>query len=196
MTFDELVAEVIILTNRPELLARTESAVRAATLKMHHTDYYSKDLFETGVAFEDLNFRQHFGYQDLINNFRSFKHLRKASDACDEEGDFFDIITPDEILDEYGKNRSDIAYVAGRTLEIRSSTEFRFAHLACYVHPILLKNDYCSWIAQQYPFAIVYEATRTIFKGIGYDEQAATYTGLTGEEIGLLKLSCIQDTGY
>lgn len=196
MTFDELVDDVITLTNRPDLVARTDSAVRAATLKAHHLDFFSKDLFETGVNFEELNFKHSFDYTGLVSNFRAFKYLRKASDACDDTGIFFDIITPDELLDSYGSNRTDIAYVAGRALEIRSSNEFQFALLSCYVHPVITKSGYCSWIALQYPYAIIYEAVRTLFKGIGYDEQAVEYSRLTGEEFELLKLSNIQDVGY
>ena len=49
MTFDELVAEVYLLTARGDLTAETQSAVKAATLKAHKSDFFSKDIFETGV---------------------------------------------------------------------------------------------------------------------------------------------------
>lgn len=194
--FDDIVQDVYALTNRPDLETETEYAVRSSTLKLHHTDFYSKDLYETGIEFPALSYRQQLDYISVVPNLRAFKYVRKAEDACDDAGDFICIITPDEILDSYHQNRTNVAYVAGRVLEIRSSTQFDKALLGCYVHPIVKKGEYCSWIAEQYPYAIVHEATRVIFKTIGYDEQAATYERLVAEAVMLLKLSNVQDIGY
>jgi hypothetical protein len=191
-----LINDVYELTKRPDLKAETEYAVRISTLKMHQTDYYSKDIFETGVDFDEKTFLQTLDYIGLVPNLRSFKYFRKTDEDCDDAGDFIDIISVDEILDSYGRNRTDIAYVAGRILSIRSSTDFDKAYMGCYVHPIVTDNDYCSWIGEQYPYVIVQEATRVIFKTIGYDEQAATYERLVAEGVILLKLSALSDVGY
>ena len=196
MTFDELVEEVFLLTDRRDLTAETKSAVKAATLKAHQSDFYSKDIFETGVEFTDKNFRQSLDYVSLLSNFRAFKYFRIVQDQNDDAGTFLEIISPDEILDSYGQGRRNIAYVAGRVLEIRSATEFTKALLGCYVNPIVREGAYISWVAEQFPYAIVYEAVRTLFKTIGYDEQAATYSQLTGEAYSLLKMSGLSDVGY
>jgi hypothetical protein len=194
--FEDLVDAVFTITNRPDLLAETESAVKAATIKAHHLDYFSKDLYEEGIQFTTSAYRQSFDYIQVIDNFRAFKYARKAEDACDDTGDFFTIITPEEILDSYGCQRADIAYVAGRVLEMRSSTEFNYFLLGCYVHPIVRTGAYCSWVALQYPDAIVYEAARVVFKAIGKSDESQQYTSLTGEAYEMLKLSNIQDIGY
>jgi hypothetical protein len=196
MTLTELIAEVYVLTNRPDLVAETASAIKAATLKAHRTDFYSKDIYETGISFTTLEYKQALDYITLFSNFRAFKYLRKADSATDDTGVFFEVITPEEVLDSYGINRTDIAYVAGRTLEIRSSTEFQYGLLGCYVLPIVTTVGYSSWVAEQNPFAIIYEACRVIFKSIGYDEQSNTFTRLVAEEYELLKLSALSDVGY
>lgn len=196
MTFDELVAEVYLLTNRSDLVGETESAIKQATLKAHKTDFYSKDIYETGVEFTTAGFRQSLDYAALISNFRSISYLRRVEDELDDTGTFFDIITPLELLDSYGKGRTDIAYVAGRVLEIRSSVSFTKILLGAYVLPIIRTGAYTSWVAEQFPFAIIYEACRIIFKSIGYDEQSATFTGLVAEEYAELKISALSDVGY
>jgi len=196
MTLNELIAEVYTLTNRPDLTAETLSAIKAATLKAHRSDFYSKDIYETGISFGSLEYRQGLDYITLISNFRAFKYLRKADSAIDDTGVFFTVITPEEVIDSYGKNRTDIAYVAGRTLEMRSSTLFQYGLLGCYVLPIVTTNGYSSWVAEQNPFAIIYEACRVIFKSIGYDQQSSTFTGLLSEEYELLKMSAVADVGY
>lgn len=196
MTFDELVQEVYDLTNRPDLTAETASAVKAATLKAHQSDFYSKDIHETGVEFTTASYTQSLDYITLISNFRSLKYLRRVTDENDARGKFFEILTPEETLDSYGINRTDIAYIAGRVIEIRSSVEFSKMLLGCYVLPIVRTGAYKSWVAEQHPYTIIREAARVIFKTIGYDEQSATYEGLVAEEFALLRMSALSDVGY
>ncbi len=196
MTFDELVAEVYLLTNRPDLVGETKSAIKAATLKAHKSDFYSKDIYEVGVEFDDLDYRQSLDYITLLSNFRTFKYLRIVTDENDDLGTVIEIVSPEETLDSYNCNRSDIAYVAGRVLEVRSSTEFTKCLLGCYVLPIVREDDYLSWVAEQFPFVIIYEAVRVIFATIGQMEESNGYRGLVAEEFNLLKMSALSDVGY
>ena len=196
MTYAELVIEVYALTNRPDLVAETASAIKAATLKAHLSDFYSKDIHETGVGFPTSAYIQSLDYISLISNFRALKYIRRVEDATDDIGKFFQVLTPEETIDSYGINKTDIAYVAGRVLEIRSSVSFSKLLLGCYVLPIITEGAYSSWVAEQHPYAIIKEAARVIFKTIGYDEQSAAYERLVAEEYSLLKLSALSDIGY
>jgi len=198
MTFDELVAEVYILTNRPDLTAETSSAVRAATLKAHSSDFFSRDLYEVELAFEESTYIQSMDIYSLFGNYRAAKYVKRY-DAADgpENGTFIEIVTPDELLDSYQRNRSDIAYIAGRMLQIRACVNFQSAILGAYMYPIVTPvGDYSSWVAQLQPWAIINEAARVIFKMIGYDEQSAQYNTLVAEEYQLLKMTGISDVGY
>lgn len=196
MNYNELVQEVYTLTGRPDLTGETASAIKAATLKAHTSDFYSKDIYETGIQFESTDYRQSLDLYNLISNFRAIKYLRRVTDANDDEGTFIEIITPEELLDGYGSNRSDVAYVAGRVLEIRSSVEFQYALLGCYVMPIVRVEAYSSWIADLYPYAIVHEAVRIVLATIGYVEEAARYSQLVAEQYALLKMNNLSDVGY
>lgn len=196
MLLSELITEVYNLTNRPDLVTETTSAVKAATLKAHRSDFFSKDIFETGVEFTTTNFRQSLDYITLLSNFRALKYLRRVEDENDDAGTFFEIISPEEVLDSYGIGRTDIAYVAGRVLEIRSSVTFTKMLLGAYVFPPVTDAGYLSWIAEQHPYAIIYEAARIIYKAIGQDDQSAQITQLVAEEYNLLKLSGLSDVGY
>ena len=50
-TFTELCNDVYTMTKRPDLVAETKLAVKAATLKAHQSDFYPKDIYETGIQF-------------------------------------------------------------------------------------------------------------------------------------------------
>lgn len=199
MNFDQLLKEVYIITNRPELVAETSSAIRLATLKAHHLDFFSRDMVEKVVKFNEKSYKQSIDLYALASNYRAAKYFRLTDgDDCDDViGSFIHMITPDELLDSYGRNRVNVSYVAGRMLEIKASIEFDTAIFGFYVNPIVTPSgSYGSWVANTHPGAIINEAARVIFKMIGYDEQSASYNTLVGEEYSLLKITGLSDVGY
>lgn len=184
-SFAELVSDTYILTNRPDLVNETKLAVKAATLKAHQSDFYPKDLYETGISWPTPDYIQSIEYRTLVPRWRAFKYLRKYSNSV--PGAFIQLLTPEQTLDRYSINKEDICYLAGEMLEIRSSTADNYMILACYLNPILDENSYSSWIALDHPYSIVYEAARSIFKQIGWDEQAAAIKQEVAEQYQILK---------
>lgn len=195
MTFDELLEEVYLITNRRDLVAETASAIKSATLKAHNTDFRSKDLYETGIQWDTAEYRQHIDYITLVSNFRAIKWLKRVEDENDEIGVQFCIVTPDELLDDYNQMRSDVCYVAGRIIEIRSSVKFSRALLSCYVNPIVRTGAYSSWIAMLQPNAIIFEAASLILRAIGENEKVVYFTALRNEEYQLLTINHTTDQG-
>jgi hypothetical protein len=198
MNLAELQAEVYTLTNRPDRVAETLSAVRAATLKAHNSDYYYRDLYETAVVFSSSEFFQQVDYQSLVPRWRAFKYLRKLDTTVTPNvpGKFFDLVVPENVLDDYAVHREDICYVAGQNLQVRSSTAFQYALMGCYIHPDITVATYSSWIAVDNPWAIIYEAASAVFKMIGKSEEGVSYKLLAGEQYAELKISNIVANGY
>ncbi len=198
MNFEQLLAEVFIITNRPELVAETSSAIRLATLKAHHSDFFSHDIVERQVKFDDCLFKQSIDLFALASNYRAASYFRLTdSNNCDDViGPFIEMITPNELLDSYGRNRVNVSYVAGRMLEIRAGVEFDTAVFGFYVNPVVTPSgSYGSWIAQIHPGAIINEAARVIFKMIGKSDESAAYKVLVAEEYELLKITGLSDIG-
>jgi hypothetical protein len=58
---------------------------------------------------------------------------------------------------------------------------------------------YSSWIADNYPFLIVYKAAGTVFRKIGQDDSTKAYvdpeTGLFAEQLAIFKNTNILQTG-
>ena len=194
-SFAQIKADVITLTNRPDLSNETELAIRQATLKAHHSDYYPKDLFETGIRFPSAAYLQDLEYKTLIPRFRSLKYIRK-SDADNADGLFLDILTPDAVLDQFKRDRENVCYLAGDTIHIRSNTQLEYIFFGCYVHPVTDVVGYRSWIADEYPYCIINEAAATVFKAIGFDEMAASYRQLAQEFLAEMRSNSILAEGY
>ena len=195
MNLTELQAEVITITGRPDRVAETLLAVRQATLALHQCDYFYKDLYETGISFTSSAYLQELEYRSLLPLFRSLKFLRKA-DSSGTPGDFFEVVQPESIIDGFGYDRTNVCYVAGASIEIKSSTEFQYALLGCYLNPNITTVGYNSWIALDHPYAIVFEAAEKVFKMIGKTEEFAAYKLLRDEEVQRLKISNLQALGY
>lgn len=196
MTLTELIAEVYTITNRPDLVGQTLTAVRSATLKLHQSDYYYKDLRETGVSFVSALYTQQLEYRPLFPKWRALKYVRKTDVAGTDTGAFLELVVPENVLDNYKQNRNDICYVAGEVIQIRSSTQVQYIILGRYDNPDITQSGYDSWIALDHPYAIAFEAASTVFKMIGDTDQFAAYTQLAAMQLVELRNSNIIAAGY
>lgn len=196
MNLAELTAEVYTITGRPDRTAETLTAIKAATLKAHQSDYYYKDVFETGVAFDAAAYLQQLDYRTLIPLWRSVKYVRKYDFTNSAPGNFLDLVVPELVLDAYKVEKTNIYYVAGASLNIKSDTSEQYYLLGCYVNPDITATGYNSWIAKDHPYAIVFDAAATVFKAIGKDDEAAAYRSLNAEQLAMLRTSNIVANGY
>lgn len=208
MTLTELIDAVYTLTNRPDLTAETQLAVQSATLKMHHTDFYYKDIAESQIS---LPYEAYLVQLDTkqFDRYRAFSYIRKFNPTGTDPlsglvtgtpGDFIKILVPAQVLDEYGVDKTNIAYVAGSSINIRSSGLIQYLLAGWYRNPVITPvANYESWIAVDHPFSIIFDAASQVFKSIGFDEQARKYDapdGLVAQQIAMIKLSNIQAVGY
>jgi len=196
MTLAELIQEVYTLTGRPDRVAETLSAVRSATLKCHQSDYYYKDILESGLAFDAASYVQNLDYRALLPRWRALKYLRKYDNSSGTPGRELDIIPPDLVIDSYKSQRTDICYVAGAYVQINSSTQEQFYLLGCYLNPDITEAGYTSWVAQDHPYAIIFDAAATVFKSIGKDDESSAYRNLMGEQMTMLRASNITPVGF
>jgi len=198
MNLSELVTEVYAFTTRPDLVEKTKSAVKAATLKMHHVDFFDRDLHENGINLgASLNI-QNFEYKALFPLWRALKYIRylDITTTPATPGDFFDVIAPEQVLDSYKVTKTNVCYLAGANLQINGLAAFQYILLGHYEHPDITDAGYNSWIAQEHPYAIIYEAARNVCKFIGKDQEYTRLENSVAEEIQLLKATAVQTRGY
>lgn len=203
--FQSLIDKVVIETNRPDLaLTRIPQAVLSATLAMHTLDFFPKDLLTADVVFDNTPTGTPAYIQTLdtavLPRIRALAYVRKWDPSFNSYElvpsllpplsnnilgipvcagislAFMEIITPDDIIDDYGYLKQDVAYLAGDQLVMKSSTALPMAKLGWYAFPATdIENgfaNYQSWVASQYPFTIVYEAAASVFGAVGMNEAA------------------------
>ena len=211
-TFAQLCAAVYTETNRTDLLAETQQAVAAATLKLHtyKGEFFYKDLATGFGTFDTDGVSQAAFIQTLdtavFPRFRSLCYLRKwdpnyntsqlnpnvlpplygslqasgytlANSQIALRG--LKVLSPQDLMDDYWTEKVDVCYQAGNTIMIKSSTALSQFQIGFYQYPLIDQQNnfanYTSWIAQEYPYAIVYDAAGTVFSKIGQADAAAMY---------------------
>jgi hypothetical protein len=180
-TLTDLMNNVYTLTNRPDYVSETMLAVQRATLKAHQRDFYSKDLFETGIQFPSADYYQTLEPKSINAAYRSLKYLRKYDAVNSCPGKFLTNCGPLDLFDEYGYSKTDIYYQAGIEVNIRMSTQEQFMLLGMYVHPVVTEAGYLSWIADEFPDAIVAEAAANVFGSLGFIGQRDYYRKMVQE---------------
>ena len=187
MNFSDLVEEVKTITARPDLQSKAESAVSAATLKAHNSGFYYNDLVELAVQFDEPRRIQTFDPTDVSSYYRRVKYMRIWDGDVDGEArEFLEHINTEAALDTYGYLRLNVFYMAGKFLQIRTYAELDKILFGFYRYPDITSGGFSSWIADEMPWAIIWEAARTIFNQIGYQEQASQMQALVREQYSQL----------
>lgn len=198
MNFTELCNEVQIIVKRPDLADRIQSAVRAATEKLHSLDFWYRDLVEVPVQFDTEMYIQNFDPRQVIPKFRKTKYIRIWEGGVDGRPTvFLDPIQIEEAIDSYGYTKTNVFYMAGQLMQIRTTCSILRVLFGAYKFPTVTPSDqFSSWIADDYPWGIVYEAARTIYRSISMDEAAAQYERLTAEIVSEMRRSCVEDVPF
>ena len=194
VSFSSLVSDVYTLTNRPDLVNETALAVKAATLKAHQFDDWIKDFQEQSISFSSADYYQTLDYKSIFPLWRKPRYVR-ILDSSGTPSTILEYIPPEKVVDSYGANRVDVFYVAGAEVQIRTLAAQQYFAVGYYSNPDVTTTGFNSWIADDHPFAIIYEATAIIFKTIGYDEQVPIYRQMVGEQLQLLRQHAITGTG-
>jgi len=226
MNFQELVAQVVVDTNRPDMGFVTDggsgeipNAVCSAILALHAKDKFYKDIVTSQVKFDSAAYIQTIDTQALPR-FKDLKYFRKNDPSFAQFQQDPTVMQPllfygyggysvpqtitaatklikcidvSEIFDDYGAERLDVAYQAGSTIFIKSSTALLYGLIGYVAYPNIDQTNFGanmnSWIMNEFPYAIIYWASAKIFASIGQQEMSRAYTSQTGlvtEQVDLL----------
>lgn len=174
-SFAQLCADVITKTGRPELIAETQLAVRTATKFLHLRELYLRDSQEDLFTFTNPDFIFQFDTAQF-ERYRKIRYIKKydlVQQATKEtDADKISECGADNLFDRYNNRKTNIFYVAGNSLNLRSSTQESAFIISWYKYPTVDPNNYNSWIAELYDPAIIDYATAEVFEAIGRQDDA------------------------
>ena len=192
MNITELVQAVYTETNRPDLVQETLQAVLEATLSLHTMDSWFKDIIEARVAFDDPTLYIQALDTYALPRYRNMAYVRKNDPVLTQweqtsgilpqqyrwpPGQFNFLVRKDisVVLDAYGYELNDIWYKSGNQINMKSSTPLKYAMVGWYAFPDLQPATFNSWIANEFPYAIIYRAAGGLYSKIDQDKAAMMY---------------------
>ena len=168
-TFNDLVDLVYTITNRPDLVAETEYAIRVATLKAHNSDEYIPDkvvaLVTPVAAAETSTF-------EIDTTAAPFVRFRKELAVTNYPiTQTYDLLDVTEVFDAYGYLNYNSYYRVGTSITIRALAAEQ-ARVVYLQRPDVTTATYSSWIADTFPDMVAQGAASIIFDTTGKkDEQ-------------------------
>ena len=176
-TFAELEALVVEQTRRPEVTSITQSAIRTATLRAHHVDFFRRDLQIGQLPYtpSNVSFYDFSNIYSSLTRLRSFQKLEgvDATTATPvEELEYRDI---DDLYDSDNVRRLSIYNMIGSTLRIYPQMPTGVLNLYYYANPITSSVGYSSWIANDFPDELAMWAAAIVFARTGFAEMAKEF---------------------
>lgn len=209
-TIDSLADDVYTITNRPDMVVETAVAIRKAIRKVHGADTFKRDLKVQRLnmsTYTPVAPNQYRWALELSNfeRFRRPKNIQYPPDlvppihtpaplidwpAGYQRSRTFEEISVDNLFDSYGWEKPNFYYIAGNTLMVKSGWYVDFLDLAYYQWPLIPSSTSAtltSWIADQFPDAIVEEASSLVFKMIGKDDEYNRFAQMFAENLSIIK---------
>jgi hypothetical protein len=169
MTFNELVAEVQIWVNRPDMDAAIRSAVRAVTLKYHRKEKFWRDLESVSLVGLPLDTVQLVDINTWLPGFRQLLSVEGAT-----------IVEAHDLYDENGLARTNIAFVAGTSLNLKYYGARSSSVISYYKDPVVSPEaSYASWIADTQPDLIIAGAAA---RALAWKNESEIFAAATLEE--------------
>jgi hypothetical protein len=183
MTYQEIFDEVKLLSKRFDIDDKIAIAIRMATLRLHRTDFYYRDLIEAQVYWTAADTIVDLNVVTWLYNYRSVQYVRYWDPDTLLLGKMLDPIDPRDVLDEYNYERLDRWYNAGDVLKMRFSVPTRGAQIGYFSSPIVHPTtQYNSWIAVDMPDIIIQSALAYLFNMTGKQEEARAINIMVGLE--------------
>jgi hypothetical protein len=196
MNLTELQDKVVEITGRPDLSALTLSAIQSATLKAHRFDYFPKDLFQGVIDTGSSSSEKELSTTLALPRFRTMNFIRVYDIVTGKPTLEFNIIDALNLNDMYGVQRPNVAFLAGDNFRLKAATAFQYLYVSYYTDPVITTLGFASWIANNYPFAIIYEAAAQVFRSIGQMEKFRSQRDLVSDELTIIRTTSIQQVGY
>lgn len=177
-TFAELEALVVAQTKRPDLTAVTQAAIRTATLRAHHVDFFPRDLAEGALTYapsSTANFYQFTNLSSLLTRPRSVKFVQGIDNVTSVPVETFEYREIDDLYDSDGNRRPSVYTLVGDTLRIYPVLATGSATAFYYKNPNINGLEYSSWIADTYPDDLAMWSAAIVFARTGFAEMAADF---------------------
>lgn len=177
-TYADLETLVIAQTRRPDVPAVTSAAIRTATLRAHHVDFFPRDMTEGPLTYMPSSTAIYYDIADistLLPRFRALKFIKSIDTATGSAVEELEYRDADDLYDSDGNRRLSVYTLIGDTLRVYPQLATGQFSAFYYRNPNTAGLEYSSWIANTYPDELAMWAAAIVFARTGYAEMAADF---------------------
>lgn len=175
-TFAEMYDLVQNIVRRPEAQGVVESAIRTATLRAHHVDFFRRDLKVVDHGYTVINDAHFHDFENisdsLLPRMRAIKNVYSVSPDGHYQVEQLEYRESDDLYDADGMPRRIIYTVIGETLRCYFQLPTGRMHVYYWANPVVQSAGYSSWIADNYPEELAYWAAAIVFARSGFMDMA------------------------
>lgn len=174
MTLDELVTLVADRTKRIDKLTEIRTSARKAIRTVHSAGYFPRDIVEDEVDLGGVHsefkimlpprIRKFVGIAPLSSNGKPIR-LTTADN-------FYEQITPKEVINNSFTKKSDTYYVAGATLIVRGTVGAAKLYVSYYAYPEVQDNSLETWLMLENDSIFIDATLADFYKIIGRQQMA------------------------
>jgi len=178
-TLADLEALVIAQTRRPEVPEITQAAIRAATLRAHHVDFFTRDLTQANLIYTPVSSAQFYDFPAISATLLRLRTIQQLESVDTTTLATTEILGYRELTDLYDKDnvrRPSIYTMIGDTLRVYPLSVTGQFVAYYYQNPATASLTYSSWIADTYPDELAMWAAAIVFVRTGFAEMAKQIT--------------------
>ena len=190
-TFAEMETLVTSQTRRPEVPDITKAAIKSATLRAHHTDFFPRDLQVTALPYTISSTAVYYDFPNINTSLlrtlvmfsstvqrlrlRSLKFLQSIDAATFAPTESLEYRDADDLFDRDGVRRASMYTVIGATVRAYPQSVTGLLNFYYFQNPDVAELTYSSWIADTYAEELAMWAAGIVFARTGYVEMAQKF---------------------
>lgn len=177
-TFAELESLVVAQTRRPEVSAVTQAAIRTATLRAHHTDFFNRDLAMGTLSYTPSSSASFYDFTDVSSTLvrmRAFQLVQSVDSITSVPVETLEYRELQDLYDSDNVRRASMYTMIGDTLRLFPAAATGQFAIYFYKNPVTTDLGFSSWIADNYPDELAMWAAAIVFARTGFAEMAADF---------------------
>ena len=191
-TWDDLKADVFTWTNRSDLVAETELALRQAIRTAHRQGKFWRDL--TTTVLSALPVDQPIQAIDIETDLPNFKQICYIKSGYEDK--YYSEATAVDLLDNDGYIRTNVYWGIGNTLNIRGEAAEDMLEIAYYRQPLTSPPESIDdWLLASYKDVVVLLAAGTVLGIVGEQEIKQRVDSLLLIEVAGMQQDQVEITG-
>lgn len=175
-TFAEIEEGIVGLTRRPEIPNITKLAVRDATLRAHHVNFFPADTRTTTITYPvpggNVTLIDIGEISTKLVRQRGLQAVQGVDPSTYALAERFSYYQPDQLYDDCNQLRTSVYTIIGDTLRLIPATPTGALAVYYYQNPVTTEGGYSSWIADLYPDDIIQWGAAIVSARTGFREIA------------------------